>query len=152
LLCVAAVLSNKFVMGGDAARAGDDDMSREKTAPLSAGQINQLLLDVAQEAYARADALTKLFDELEGDFEARAAAGGDTSTASDLRARLAELSRMEEELSVEFEKRLRDLDVIVTRRLATLSAGEGDAAATTASSGVEDSSAAAADLFEDGSD
>ena len=138
-------------MGGDAG-ASAGDMSWEKTAPppLSACQINQLLHDVAHEAYARADALTKLFDELEGDFEALAAAGGDTSAASDLRARLAELSRMEEELSVEFETRLRDLDVMVKSRLAALRAGEDDAAATTASGGVDEgSSAAAADLVDD---
>ena len=137
-------------MGGDAT-SGAGGMTREKTAPpLSAFQINQLLHDVAHEAYARADALTKLFDELEGDFEALAAAGGDTSAASDLRARLAELSRMEEELSVEFETRLRDLDVMVKSRLAALRAGEDDAAATTASGGVDEgSSAAAADLVDD---
>ena len=39
---------------------------------------------------------------------------------------------MEEELSVEFETRLRDLDVMVKRRLAALRAGEDDAAAITA--------------------
>ena len=119
-------------MGGDAG-ASAGDMSWEKTAPppLSACQINQLLHDVAHEAYAWADALTKLFDELEGDFEARAAASG-------LRARLAELSRMEEELSVEFETRLRDLDVMVKRRLAALRTGEDDVAAITASGGVDE--------------
>jgi uncharacterized protein YcaQ len=122
-------------MEGDDARAGGDDAVSQDTAD----QINQLLRGVAEDVGARADALAKRVDELEGQDLA----------APDLRARLAELARMEEELSIEFETRLMDLDAMVLRRLAELRAGGDGAAAVASGVEVDNISAAEADLFDE---